>query len=55
MALSVQDFHAGIPGFETADLGGLENGLLQLIARKQLTRNLGKSHTVPSEMGRQDK
>ncbi|CAH0042910.1 unnamed protein product [Clonostachys rhizophaga] len=46
-----KDFHAGIPGFETAELGGLENGLLQLIARKQLTRNLGKSHTVPSAMG----
>ncbi|CAH0046014.1 unnamed protein product [Clonostachys solani] len=50
-ALCVQDFHAGIPGFETAELGGLENGLLQLITRKQLTRNLGKSHTAPSAMG----
>ncbi|KAK7212044.1 hypothetical protein V2G26_019222 [Clonostachys chloroleuca] len=44
-----KDFHAGIPGFETAELGGLENGLLQLIARKQLTRNLGELSTPLSD------
>lgn len=37
-----QDNHAGIPGFETIEVVGREDQLIQRVARKQLTKHLGR-------------
>ncbi|KAI0014520.1 hypothetical protein F4780DRAFT_249838, partial [Xylariomycetidae sp. FL0641] len=36
----LQDFHAGIPGFDGLVLGAKDDQLIQLVAKKQLTKSL---------------
>ncbi|UPK97445.1 hypothetical protein LCI18_008380 [Fusarium solani-melongenae] len=48
-AFLVKDFHAGIPGYEISNLGGLDSELIQTIAKKQLTRSLTKITPILSE------
>lgn len=37
-----QDNHSGVPGFETVQVVGRDDQLIQRVARKQLTKHLGE-------------